>query len=153
MHTGAPLFSGRDEQHHIRLIMERLGPPPASVLAKASASKLAKLADVFELVEGDYRPKQVKRTACLYDHIVATVKGRHDTNRSSMKNFCDLLDRMLQYDDSKRITPQQAMEHHFFSLVHSPATAAAPVVAATASNSAQCDASTQTNKRIRTEES
>lgn len=154
MHTGAPLFSGRDEQHHIRLIMERLGPPPPSVLAKASASKLAKLSDVFELVEGEYRPKQVKRAACLYDHIVTTVKGRHDTNRSSMKSFCDLLDRMLQYDDNKRITPQQAMKHPFFSLVHSPATAAPPVVASSGGgNSAQCDASTQTNKRIRTEES
>ena len=55
------------------------------------------------------------------EHLEETisVKSFNDKNKEHSKEFCDLLDKMIVFDPSKRLTITQCIDHNFFEFVRS----------------------------------
>lgn len=99
MYTGKPIFPGENEMELLQCMMEVLGSPPLKVISKASRKKI--------YFEADGKPK-----------IQANTKGRKrvpnsrplkDILRRSDDGFQELISKCFEWDQNKRITPDEAL--------------------------------------------
>ncbi|OMJ71208.1 hypothetical protein SteCoe_30651 [Stentor coeruleus] len=105
MFTGKPIFPGENEMELLQCMMEVLGSPPLKVISKAVRRNL--------YFEADGRPK-----------IQANTKGRKripnsrpikDIIRRSEDGFQELILQCFEWDQNKRITPDEALLLPWFS--------------------------------------
>ncbi|CAE6409239.1 unnamed protein product [Rhizoctonia solani] len=94
MITGVPLFRGRDNQDQLLNIMRIIGTPDERVLRKIAA-------DSPEIQLKQY-PRYPK------------VPWQQVVPKASPQAI-DLLERLLQFDPTKRITAQEALSHPYFA--------------------------------------
>ncbi|KAG9394396.1 Protein kinase domain [Carpediemonas membranifera] len=121
LHTGKPLFPGKNEFDQVRKIVEVLGLPPASMLQAAPQAKVSKFFNA--LPDGTFQLKgsQAQKFP-LPAKTVRVLLESHEPNSAFMspnhKEECamlvDLVGRMLEYDPKYRITPSEALDHDFF---------------------------------------
>ncbi|ELU44878.1 CMGC/CDK/CDK5 protein kinase [Rhizoctonia solani AG-1 IA] len=94
MITGVPLFRGRDNQDQLLNIMRIIGTPDERVLRKIAA-------DSPEIQLKQY-PRYPK---VPWQQVVPKATPQ----------AIDLLERLLQFDPTKRITAQEALSHPYFT--------------------------------------
>ena len=127
MHTGEPLFSGKDEVDQMCKIVEVLGVPPGSLLEKATRTD-----KFFERgPTGNWTLKRLRDakkemyrrpgSRSLDDILGVETGGPSGTRRGESghtpqdyRKFKDLVLSMLQYDPDTRIKPYPALQHPFF---------------------------------------
>jgi dual specificity tyrosine-phosphorylation-regulated kinase 1 len=123
MHIGEPLFSGENESDQFNKICQILGPPPIYLLESSIKSKKFFIYkgknefgnNIYELRQ----PLQKKRDLA---EILGINKGGPGGRRFGevghseidYLRFKDLIEKMLHYDASKRITSFDALKHAFF---------------------------------------
>ena len=128
LHTGYPLFAGRDEGDQISIIVERIGLPPKHMLDKGKKTEM-----FFDRDEhGDYRLKygltkketmvipKSKPVKLFVEELTGNGSGKRkrssDGHSDSDYNvFLTLTDLMLQYDPNVRITAEEALRNPFFT--------------------------------------
>jgi serine/threonine protein kinase len=129
MHTGEPLFSGKDQVDQVSKIVEVLGIPPAHVLERASSSRTEKF---FEKGPGGNwmlrRPRDGRKDVYRrpgsrsLDDILGvetggpggTRKGEPGHTPDDYRKFKSLILQMLDYDPETRVKPYKALQHAFF---------------------------------------
>ncbi|KAJ5069062.1 dual specificity tyrosine-phosphorylation-regulated kinase 1a [Anaeramoeba ignava] len=120
LHTGQPLFPGRNEMEQMTKIVEVLGVPPAHILNNApKAQKFFKLDQNNQWVLKD--PHFERKNL---DDIIGVFNGgpygtRKDTpghTEFDYLKFRDLVFKMLDYDPKTRIKPGEAKKHSFFKI-------------------------------------
>ncbi len=122
LHTGRPLFPGKNEQNQILKIVEVLGMPPRHMLEAAPQIKVAKF--FTRLPTGEYRLKDAdldvkyplpgKTIHELLTTHSPNVTFMSDNHREECEQLVRLVTKMLVYDPSKRITAQEALRDTFF---------------------------------------
>ena len=150
MHTGEPLFSGSDQFDQMQKIVKLLGMVPDAILQESSSQcrkqffykdevdewqvRQTKLSSKDE--EGtpekpeDTKPKIVPSlnpVASLREVITAGSNQKKKFPQSEVYNtqrnyklFVDLVFRMLAYQPSERIKPEEALLHPFITSMESP---------------------------------
>ena len=132
MHTGEPLFSGRDTQDQMRRIYEMMGMPPEKLIDSSPDKNRDNL---FHRSEGrwmfKYKAGQTRGDGSggpgetlarqLEDVLGVRTGGPGGRRRGEAGHtpahyqlFLDLLQRMLRYDPEQRLTPLDALSHPFF---------------------------------------
>eukprot|EP00741_Cyanophora_paradoxa_P025110 tig00000342_g24238.t1 len=155
LHTGEPLFGGKDEADQVRRIVEarpapprpapprRAGPPSAGLRAGAggraaatdmlmTAQKAKKFFDLDPPQALPLPPNAPATSSRVYRNIVpgsrrladilgvetggpaGRRRGEAGHGPEEYLKFKELLEKMLEYDPSKRITPLAALQHPFF---------------------------------------
>lgn len=120
LHLGKPLFNGYNETDQVRKIVQLRGMPPVPMLLRS------RKAHKFFVFNGfNTRLKQPEDSAKGADNFAELfnihaggphgewVQHAQHTVRN-YQNFIALLERMLEYDPKRRITPQEALVHQFF---------------------------------------
>ena len=102
--TGYPIFPGESEAEQIQCIMEVLGLPPASVLERATRKRL--------FFDGDH-PKITPNSRGKVRF--PGKKPLKDLLRKADTSFFMIVSACLEWDPLKRITPEEAKEHEWFS--------------------------------------
>mmetsp|Transcript_6299 Transcript_6299/g.26782 ORF Transcript_6299/g.26782 Transcript_6299/m.26782 type:complete len:323 (-) Transcript_6299:1796-2764(-) len=124
LHAGYPVFPGQSEGEQIALIVEKLGMPPDDMLDAGTKTAL-----FFEKYEGEtWRlkpglsskpvevvPNAVSLTRFLEEMSAGIEDKRRESSTEDLRMFLDLLHRMLEYAPGKRIKPNAALRHPFFS--------------------------------------
>ncbi|XP_070535011.1 dual specificity tyrosine-phosphorylation-regulated kinase 4-like isoform X2 [Ptychodera flava] len=101
LYTGYPLFPGENEVEQLACIMEIIGMPPSSLIDDAQRRRL------FFDSRGNPRcitnSKGKKRRP--------NSKDLSQAIRTSDPHFVDFVRRCLEWDPSKRMTPDEALQH------------------------------------------
>jgi len=105
MISGVPLFRGRDNQDQLLHIMRIIGTPDDRVLRKIAT-------DSPEITIKQY-PKYPKLS---FQQVLPKASPQ----------AIDLLERLLQFDPSKRITATEALSHPYFTSTASPSYGPSP---------------------------
>lgn len=125
LHTGEPLFSGKNEIDQMTKIIEVLHMPPNYLLHGASKTGkyFDRMSDCYYVPKksGDSKRERLPGTKSL-DTILGVNTGgpggrrRNEPGHSVVDymKFKDLIRRMLTYDPKLRITPSNALRHEFF---------------------------------------
>mmetsp|Transcript_31893 Transcript_31893/g.49917 ORF Transcript_31893/g.49917 Transcript_31893/m.49917 type:complete len:547 (-) Transcript_31893:169-1809(-) len=121
MHTGEPLFTGRNETEQLQKICELKGLPPPSMILRSPKSRhfFSFTANGFALRSVSDRRKLKRKSL---DNILGVHTGGPNGRRLGEKGhypqdylkFKDLLERMLAYKASDRATPLECLQHCFF---------------------------------------
>ncbi|KAJ3266016.1 Dual specificity tyrosine-phosphorylation-regulated kinase [Chytriomyces hyalinus] len=117
LHTGYPLFPGENEQEQLSCIMELKGIPPPHIVAQGTRRKYH-----FEQSTGNPRPvtnSKGKKRRPGTRSLSAAV-------RSTDAVFLDFLDKCLEWDPERRLTPEQALGHAWLA-GHAPLSSPASV--------------------------
>jgi dual specificity tyrosine-phosphorylation-regulated kinase 1 len=119
LHTGVPIFDGKNEGEQIGKIIRILGHPPNWMIEKMSNTK-RKDNFAFDLGSNTYTYKgHIGQTMTLSQ----AMQRRNGTSGSSFIQsetetdfglFLDLVKLILLYDPVKRIKPHEALKHEFF---------------------------------------
>lgn len=122
--TGKILFSGYTNNHMLYEFMRLKGKIPKKLLKNATY-----VGEHFELEQytflksepDKFSGRDVVRKQTVH-HLPDTdllkdilIKNQGNATMEELQSFKDLVDKMLVYDPSKRITPAQALEHKFFA--------------------------------------
>ncbi|KAJ3306776.1 Dual specificity tyrosine-phosphorylation-regulated kinase, partial [Blyttiomyces sp. JEL0837] len=103
MYTGYPLFPGENEQEQLACIMEVLGVPPESLIERGSRRKLFfdsnGIPRIFPNSKGKKRRPGAKSLAGVL--------------RSPDPGFVDFIERCLEWEPERRMTPRHALEHYW----------------------------------------
>eukprot|EP01064_Diplonema_japonicum_P038125 TRINITY_DN9131_c0_g1_i1.p1 TRINITY_DN9131_c0_g1~~TRINITY_DN9131_c0_g1_i1.p1 ORF type:complete len:456 (+),score=75.82 TRINITY_DN9131_c0_g1_i1:75-1442(+) len=122
MHTGFPIFDGRDEADQLLKMHATIGSLPESVVSRASTKKKQQL---LEQTDTGFKLKQlvngVNPKAKTLEEVLGANKGGPLGRRKGQpghspedyKMFIDLINLILKYDPSERITPTEALKHPF----------------------------------------
>lgn len=126
MHTGKPLFPGRDEKDQMIKQIEVLGMPPNHMIERgtnrAKHFRRARNASGREVWQSSAaRPGRVSLLSVMQQarRINAGKNGHSDIDYN---RFEELLRLMLEYDPAKRIKPDAALAHQFFRTMTEVAT-------------------------------
>lgn len=118
-----PLFPGRDSFHQLTLIVSVLGTPATATANGSSSSSSSKGASkaTAERRNGSL-PSSSSSTTVGSDYISALpakkkVPFSHLFPQASAE-ACDLLDKLLVFDPSSRLTVEQALAHPYLSVLH-----------------------------------
>ncbi|XP_071376431.1 dual specificity tyrosine-phosphorylation-regulated kinase 4-like [Centroberyx affinis] len=104
LHTGKPLFPGIDMENQLYCIMEVLGIPPQKVLQTAPKKK--------QFFDSNGIPKNFVNKDQPNTFSLAKLLNTKDAN------FLDFIQRCLEYDPEKRMTPEEAMQHAWIQHHH-----------------------------------
>eukprot|EP00274_Cyanoptyche_gloeocystis_P001972 CAMPEP_0196655634 /NCGR_PEP_ID=MMETSP1086-20130531/5385_1 /TAXON_ID=77921 /ORGANISM="Cyanoptyche gloeocystis , Strain SAG4.97" /LENGTH=647 /DNA_ID=CAMNT_0041988049 /DNA_START=70 /DNA_END=2013 /DNA_ORIENTATION=- len=133
MHTGHPIFDGRDILEQVQSMYSLLGIPPEHMLRRGTqtSSYFAKAENdcnaAISALEGRWEllpwiSKGGMKRRNLNDILGVYSNGpegrwKNHTGHTSVdyENFKDLVAKMLVYDPSQRITPAEALKHPFFA--------------------------------------
>lgn len=140
MISGVPLFRGRDNQDQLLHIMRIIGTPDDRVLRKIATDSVCgcKLPLVFVVTLPFRQPEVTIKQYPKYPKISfqqvlpkASPQGMFSvSNYNSLADLIltaiDLLERLLQFDPSKRITATEALSHPYFTSTASPAYGPSP---------------------------
>lgn len=109
MMTGRPLFSGDDEAEQMMMYMEVLGAPPKELIEKCPRRKYFFTADCKPIIPNSTkrRRKVGGSTLRLTTHITDNL-------------LIDLLSKCLEWDQTKRITAADALNHPWFEAKENP---------------------------------
>eukprot|EP00754_Rhynchopus_humris_P014411 Rhum_TRINITY_DN14385_c8_g2::Rhum_TRINITY_DN14385_c8_g2_i1::g.86089::m.86089/K08825/DYRK1; dual specificity tyrosine-phosphorylation-regulated kinase 1 len=125
MHTGFPVFDGRDESDQLYKMSATLGQLPDSLVERANVKKKTQLlAEVNgklvlkQLANPDAKPKQK-----LLEDTLGANKGGPSGRRAGQPGhspddyalFISLIKKILVYDPAERITPKEALQHPFIA--------------------------------------
>ena len=129
LHTGQPLFNGKDQVDQICKIVELLGVPPTNVLERAPRSRerlFKKGPDstwtLRRLPNGRNDVYRSPGSRSLDDVLGVETGGPWRINKQKpghttqdYRKFKSLILQMLHYDPEKRIKPSEALQHAFLS--------------------------------------
>jgi len=125
LHTGEPLFAGRHEADQLEKIVEVKGMPPVQMIESSpKAKKFFTLNGLDEFGQKKYelRSKSVVKKRDLSQIIGVNTHGPNGRRLGEPGHtvieylkFYDLVEKMLEYDPTKRINPIQALQHPFFA--------------------------------------
>ena len=101
MHTGYPIFPGESEIEQMQCIMEVLGVPSHAILEKSTRGKL------FFDNSGTPKIAPNSRGKVRYPGR----KNLKDVLKGADYGLIDLISSCLEWDPSKRITPEEALNH------------------------------------------
>ena len=135
LYTGRILFTGSDNNQMLRTIQECRGKFPKRLIQRSSlAGKHFVGGDpdyIFYSQERDKitgntvaRPMNFNRTTPGHDlkaRLTANAKGMSPAEIKELNVFVDLLDKCLQLDPARRISPNDALRHPFIQHVVAPA--------------------------------
>ncbi|CAD6919659.1 unnamed protein product, partial [Tilletia laevis] len=124
--TGKILFPGRSNNHMLLLMQELRGKFTTKMIRKSKFSELHfDDTNAFLSFEKDKttgqdtirrvvisKPAEDLRARLLPTHI---AKRMRDTELKMTQNFVDFLNRTLELDPAKRISPKDALAHPFLS--------------------------------------
>jgi len=124
LYTGKILFQSRSNNDHLKMIMEYRGKLPNKMLKKGALVKDHFDQD-FRFLYHDIDPVTKKRIIrpmivnkskdIKADLLNSTVNTNNDLQlRKRVLQLCDIIERALTVDPSKRLTAQQALSHPFF---------------------------------------
>lgn len=127
LYTGKILFTGRNNNNMLRTIMDCRGKFPHKVLRRGALAYdyfddlLNFRAQETDKVTGrvvtkimDIKAKPVKD---LRSRLFPKGKKLGDEEKKELELFLDLLDKCLDLRPEKRITPGEALKHHFITRV------------------------------------
>eukprot|EP01062_Namystynia_karyoxenos_P044396 TRINITY_DN326_c0_g1_i1.p1 TRINITY_DN326_c0_g1~~TRINITY_DN326_c0_g1_i1.p1 ORF type:complete len:488 (+),score=138.58 TRINITY_DN326_c0_g1_i1:158-1621(+) len=133
LHTGLPIFDGKDEPDQLLKMHQVIGPLPASAIEPASQKKRGMYLTESggQMVLNSIAEGATPTPRPLSD-ILGVNKGGPSGRRAGQpghgpeeyRSFCDLIEKILTYEPEKRITPTAALQHPFV-VVHADAVAAA----------------------------
>ncbi|KAJ5158466.1 uncharacterized protein N7500_008117 [Penicillium coprophilum] len=125
LYTGKILFTGRDNNHMLRAIMECRGKYPPKLLRRGTLTshhfdeKLNFHSVEQDKITGRFHTKIVdfkKPTRDLKTRLMGQgTRGMPDSEVKELTMFLDLLDRCLSLNAEKRITPAEALKHPFLA--------------------------------------
>jgi dual specificity tyrosine-phosphorylation-regulated kinase 2/3/4 len=101
---GKPAFPGDNEHEQLEMWMEVLGYPPREILAKASRR--------LDFFTPDGKPLNVKGVK----HRIVGSSSLEVLTHTADKLLLDLLKKCLTWDQDKRITAADALNHPWFSV-------------------------------------
>jgi len=128
LHTGKPLFNGANELEQIAKFTKIRGPIPEIMVQKSPKcdnfyNLISEGDDIpsvkFKLIENpkfnDF-PIQTLQSLLNIENGGPEEKWKNDKihTKEHYELFIDLLDKMLEYDPTKRIKPLDALDHAFF---------------------------------------
>jgi dual specificity tyrosine-phosphorylation-regulated kinase 2/3/4 len=106
---GRPLFAGDDEAEQIQMLMEVLGAPPRHLIDRCARRKHFFLADGTPLPAGRNRRRRQIRGMTL-----------RQLTKINDNLLLDLLGKCLEWDQNKRITAPEAINHPWFAVREVP---------------------------------
>ena len=123
LHTGRPLFRGTNEYDQMAKICAMKGLPPIKMVMN---SRKARLFFKFEKKPNNditYRIKDPDATIEAPQDLASVLRsvqerriGQAHHGPEDYRAFTDLVEQMLEYHPHKRITPLEALHHHFFKM-------------------------------------
>ncbi|KAK7710442.1 U4/U6 small nuclear ribonucleoprotein prp4 [Botryosphaeria dothidea] len=125
LYTGKILFTGRDNNQMLRSIQECRGKISPKLLKKGWAEYVYEHFEpnlqMFRSVETDKITGKdvtrlvnlVKPTRDLKSRLIGSTKGLTEAEIKEINLFHDLLDKCLNLNPEKRITPTEALKHPF----------------------------------------
>jgi len=136
LYTGRILFPGADNNQMLRVIQECRGKFPIRMLKRSTlADRHFDLDGTFFSQDRDkltgkatLRPVNFNKAGAgkdLRSRLNANAKGMTPPEMQEHAAFVDLMDKCLQLDPARRISPNDALRHNF--VAHSPAIAEKPV--------------------------
>ncbi|KAJ2228887.1 U4/U6 small nuclear ribonucleoprotein prp4 [Coemansia sp. RSA 518] len=129
LYTGKIMFSGRNNNHMLRLMMEARGQIPTRMLRRGQFWQehfedngggvmdfVGRSADRLSGIETEQRIVFTKPTIDIKTRILqATPPGSAPEDVQQALRFASLLDRCLELSPDKRILPIDALRHPFFT--------------------------------------
>ena len=119
LYTGNPIFPGSDEMEQINYIMKCIGPPDDSLKESSFKARFFFDSEInvnFEEFENQrkYSKKEVKTNLKKYFNVYNnTSSGSFREDNSQLSNFIDFISCCLEWDQKKRITPEEGLMHPF----------------------------------------
>ncbi|KAI9272139.1 kinase-like domain-containing protein [Helicostylum pulchrum] len=108
LYTGLPLFPGENEQEQLSCIMEVMGLPDRHLIERCSRKKLFfDSAGHPRIVANSKGKRRLPGTRSLFQALKC-----HDIV------FIDFIERCLQWDPAKRLTPKEAIQHDFVTNIN-----------------------------------
>jgi dual specificity tyrosine-phosphorylation-regulated kinase 1 len=123
MHTGTPLFEGKDEGDQVTKQVSILGMPPVEMLKGGRKVRKHFVYDA-EADTWSLKPKLLSRLHS--NRSIRRALGKNWVDNAQYRQFEDLIMQMLQYNPKDRIRPKQALQHPFFRGVSSSSSASKP---------------------------
>jgi serine/threonine-protein kinase PRP4 len=123
--TGETLFKSRDNNDHLRMIMEFTGMIPKKMLAKGKYS-LEHFDESYNFLDRRCDPVtkkeilqprlvSIKGSRNIYQELLDCFFPEEERDKELVKHLADLVERCLIPDPQKRITPDEALLHPLFS--------------------------------------
>ncbi|XVF35498.1 hypothetical protein REPUB_Repub18cG0150700 [Reevesia pubescens] len=110
--TGEALFQTHENLEHLAMMERVLGPIPEHMIQRANrgAEKYFRGGSRLNWPEGTVSRESIRAVNKL-DHLKNMVSQHVESSRYSL---ADLLEGLLKYDPSERLTARQALNHPFF---------------------------------------
>ncbi|KAI8091477.1 kinase-like domain-containing protein [Gilbertella persicaria] len=121
LYTGVPIFPGENEQEQLACIMEIMGVPDQELIQQSERRHLFFDRRGEPRVVTNSRGKRRK----------AGTKTLSQALRCNDALFLDFIQQCLQWDPSKRLSPEQAFQHEWISQSTRPVVRSSPIVAPT----------------------
>lgn len=125
LHTGNPIFNGHSEKDQVMKITEVFGLPPTEMLEKGKKSHQyfkRNASEKWERVAGK-KPYMSLKGRRLKDSLGTYIGGPRGRRKNETGHtpedylrFEDLLNKLLEWDPAKRMTPKEALAHPFLRL-------------------------------------
>ena len=119
LYTGNPIFPGSDEMEQINYIMKCLGPPDESLKKSSFKSRFffdSEINPNYEEFENrkKFSIKEIKNNLKrFFNSYTNTYSGSFREESPQFVNFVDFISRCLEWDQKKRITPEEGLLHPF----------------------------------------